>query len=143
MANIPFGTTDWSAVERTVHAGETGTATWRTQTFDGIRVRMVEYSPGYLANHWCSKGHILLCLDGELHTELADGRVMVLRPGMTYGASDEFGFHVAENPVHVHDLQATILHLMGFDHERLTHRFQGREFRLTDVFGKVVKGILA
>jgi uncharacterized cupin superfamily protein len=88
MANIPFGTTDWSAVERTVHAGETGTATWRTQTFDGIRVRMVEYSPGYLADHWCSKGHILLCLEGELHTELADGRTMILRPGMTYQVAD-------------------------------------------------------
>lgn len=88
MANIPFGTTDWSAIERTVHPGERGTATWRTQTFDGIRVRMVEYSPGYLADHWCSKGHILLCLDGELHTELADGRVMVLRPGMSYQVAD-------------------------------------------------------
>ena len=88
MANIPFGTTDWSAVERTEHAGETGIATWRTRTFDGIRVRMVEYSPGYLADHWCSKGHIILCLDGELHTELADGRVVVLRPGMTYQVAD-------------------------------------------------------
>ena len=88
MSNIPFGTTDWAAVERTVHPGEAGTATWRTRTFDGIRVRMVEYSPGYLADHWCSKGHILLCLEGELHTELADGRVMVLRPGMTYQVAD-------------------------------------------------------
>jgi uncharacterized protein (DUF1501 family) len=66
-----------------------------------------------------------------------------LRPGITYGASDEMGFYPAENPVHVHDLQATILHLLGFDHERLTHRFQGRDFRLTDVFGKVVKDLLA
>jgi hypothetical protein len=55
MANIPFGTTDWSAIERTVHAGETGTATWRTKSFDGIRVRMVEYSPGYRADHWCKR----------------------------------------------------------------------------------------
>jgi hypothetical protein len=88
MANIPFGTTDWSAIERTVHPGETGTATWRTQTFDSVRVRMVEYSPGYLADHWCSKGHILLCLDGELHTELADGRTFVLRAGMSYQVAD-------------------------------------------------------
>ena len=66
-----------------------------------------------------------------------------LKHGTTYGSSDDLGFHPAENPVHVHDLQATILHLMGFDHERLTHRFQGRDFRLTDVFGKVVKDILA
>jgi hypothetical protein len=88
MSNIPFGTTDWSAVEPMVHHGETGTATWRTRTFDGIRVRMVEYSPGYLADHWCSKGHILLCLAGELHTELADGRRVVLRAGMSYQVAD-------------------------------------------------------
>ncbi len=66
-----------------------------------------------------------------------------MKPGVTYGASDELGFYVGENPVHVHDLQATILHLMGFNHERLTYRFQGRDFRLTDVHGKVVKAILA
>ena len=88
MTNIPFGTTDWSAVERTVHAGDSGTATWRTKTFDGIRVRMVEYSPGYVADHWCSKGHILLCLEGELHTEVTDGRTFVLRPGMSYQVAD-------------------------------------------------------
>jgi hypothetical protein len=66
-----------------------------------------------------------------------------VKPGLTFGATDELGFHVAENPVHVHDVQATILHLLGFDHEKLTYRFQGRDFRLTDVFGKVVKEILA
>jgi hypothetical protein len=66
-----------------------------------------------------------------------------LKPGITYGASDELGFYVAENPVHVHDLQATILHLMGFNHERLTYRFQGRDYRLTDVHGNVVPAILA
>ena len=59
-----------------------------------------------------------------------------------YGSSDELGFSVAENPVHVHDLQATLLHQLGFDHERLTHRFQGRDYRLTDVAGEVVRGIL-
>ncbi len=66
MSNIPFGTTDWSGVEPVEHAGETGVARWRTQQFGGIRVRMVEYSPGYAADHWCTKGHILLCLEGEL-----------------------------------------------------------------------------
>jgi uncharacterized protein (DUF1501 family) len=66
-----------------------------------------------------------------------------IRPGLTYGATDELGFHVAENPVHVHDLQATILHLLGFDHEKLTFRHAGRDFRLTDVHGKVVHDILA
>jgi len=88
ISDIPFGTTDWSAVERTEHAGEHGTAWWRTRTFGGIRVRMVEYSPGYLADHWCEKGHILLCLAGELHTELADGRRFVLTPGTSYQVAD-------------------------------------------------------
>src|SRR5438874_7978164 len=66
-----------------------------------------------------------------------------IKPGITFGASDEFGFRAVENPVHVHDLHATILHLLGFDHTRLTYRFQGRDFRLTDVSGKVVKELLA
>jgi uncharacterized protein (DUF1501 family) len=66
-----------------------------------------------------------------------------IKPGLTYGATDELGFHVAEDLVHVHDLQATILHLLGLDHERLTYRYAGRDFRLTDVHGKVVRGILA
>jgi uncharacterized protein (DUF1501 family) len=66
-----------------------------------------------------------------------------IKPGITYGKTDDLGFHVVENPVHVHDLQATILHLLGLDHERLTYRYQGRDFRLTDVHGHVVKDILA
>ena len=88
MNEIPFGTTDWSTVEVTDHKGETGMAYWRTRHFDDIRVRMVEYTPGYLADHWCVKGHILLCLEGELHTELEDGRKIVLRPGMSYQVAD-------------------------------------------------------
>lgn len=85
---LPFGITDWSHIESTEHQGDTGTAYWRTQHFGGIRVRMVEYSPGYLADHWCVKGHILLCLEGELHTELADGRQFVLTSGMSYQVAD-------------------------------------------------------
>lgn len=88
MSDIPFGTTDWSGVERTEHRGETGCAYWRTQVFGGIRVRMVDYTPGYLADHWCVKGHILFCLEGELHTELEDGRTFVLTPGMSYQVAD-------------------------------------------------------
>jgi len=88
LSDIPFGTTDWSKVETTEHEGKTGVATWRTRTFGGIRVRTVEYSPGYLADHWCTKGHILLCLEGELHTELADGRTFVLTPGVSYQVAD-------------------------------------------------------
>jgi quercetin dioxygenase-like cupin family protein len=89
MIDIPFGTTDWATVETTEHKGETGMAYWRTRNFGDVRVRMVEYTPGYLADHWCVKGHILLCLEGELHTELEDGRKVVLRPGMSYQVADE------------------------------------------------------
>jgi hypothetical protein len=89
MHAIPFGITDWAAIERTEHRGETGVAYWRTQHFADIRVRMVEYSPDYLADHWCTKGHVLLCLAGELHTELRDGRVITLRPGMSYQVADD------------------------------------------------------
>lgn len=88
ISAIPFATTDWSNIEPTEHRGESGSAFWRTRQFGEIRVRMVEYSPGYLADHWCSKGHILLCLEGELHTELEDGRRFVLTPGMSYQVAD-------------------------------------------------------
>ena len=88
MSGIPFGVTDWSKVPATEHKGTTGTAYWQTQEFGPIRVRMVEYSPGYLADHWCAKGHILLCLEGELHTELKDGRRFVLKAGQSYQVAD-------------------------------------------------------
>ena len=88
MNNIPFGVTDWAAVERTEHPGETGLAHWRTRQFGDLRVRLVDYTPGYLADHWCSKGHILFCVSGELETELEDGRRFVLTPGMSYQVAD-------------------------------------------------------
>ena len=88
MHDIAFGTTDWSSIEPTVHPGETGSAQWRTRQFGAIRVRMVDYSPGYCADHWCSKGHILLCMEGELITDLADGRRFLLKPGMSYQVAD-------------------------------------------------------
>lgn len=93
MKNIPFGLTDWSKIVPTEHEGESGMAYWRTQQFDQIRVRLVEYTPGYLANHWCKKGHILFCLEGELHTELADGREFVLTPGVSYQVADDTDPH--------------------------------------------------
>ncbi|MSQ54390.1 MAG: hypothetical protein EXR31_03375 [Betaproteobacteria bacterium] len=99
MGGIPFGTTDWSGVERTEHKGETGMAYWRTRQFGEIRVRMVEYTPGYLADHWCSKGHVILCLEGELHTELQDGRVFVLKPGMSYQVADNAEAHRSRTAV--------------------------------------------
>jgi hypothetical protein len=89
LTDIPFHTTDWSSIEPTVHEGASGLAFWRTVRLGVIRLRMVEYTPGYLANHWCTKGHILLCLEGELHTELADGRTFVLTRGMSYQVADE------------------------------------------------------
>jgi hypothetical protein len=85
---LPFAVTDWSAVEPTLHPGETGEASWRTFTVGDLRVRMVEYSPGYLADHWCDRGHVLLVLEGELESELRDGRRFTLRAGESYQVSD-------------------------------------------------------
>jgi uncharacterized cupin superfamily protein len=93
MSDIPFGTTDWDDVERTEHAGESGLAYWRTRHFGDIRVRMVEYTPGYVSDHWCRKGHVLFCLEGELHTVLEDGRTFTLRPGMSYQVADQAEAH--------------------------------------------------
>jgi quercetin dioxygenase-like cupin family protein len=93
MSGIPFGTTDWSAIPRTEHDGERGRAWWQTQQFGALRVRMVEYSPGYFADHWCAKGHIVLCLEGELNTELRDGRTFTLKPGMSYQVADGVDAH--------------------------------------------------
>jgi hypothetical protein len=93
ITDIPFGITDWSSVPATKHTGERGKALWRTQHFGEIRVRMVEYSAGYLADHWCEKGHILLCLEGRLDTELADGRTFVLTPGVSYQVADQAESH--------------------------------------------------
>jgi hypothetical protein len=98
MSDIPFETTDWSAIEPTRHPGERGHALWRTRQLGPIRVRMLEYSPDYLADHWCEKGHVLLCLEGELHTELRDGRVFVLRPGMSYQVADGAEAHRSSSP---------------------------------------------
>ncbi len=91
--DLPFGITDWSDVEKTEHKGDTGIAYWKTRNFGDIRVRIVEYSPGYLADHWCNKGHILFCLEGELITELQDGRKFILKPGMSYQVADNSESH--------------------------------------------------
>ena len=99
MTDIPFGTTDWARIEPTEHRGERGSAQWRTQHFGGIRVRLVEYSPGYASDHWCVKGHILLCLEGELHTELKDGRQFILKPGVSYQVADNSEPHRSRTAV--------------------------------------------
>ena|ERR1043165_3980487 len=84
LSDIPFGVTDWAQIPVSEHQGESGTATWRTRDLGCVRVRMVEYSPGYLADHWCDRGHILLVLEGSLTTELANGDVVTLTPGCSY-----------------------------------------------------------
>ena len=98
IENLPFEVTDWATVTPTEHQGESGLAIWRTNHFGPIRVRMVEYSAGYLADHWCSKGHILLCIEGELHTELKDGRTFTLKPGMSYQVADNAEPHRSSAP---------------------------------------------
>jgi hypothetical protein len=93
MKGFDFATTDWSTVPVTEHPGATGKATWRTLQFGDIRVRLVEYSPGYLADHWCKRGHVILLLGGELDTELDDGRSFALRKGMTYVVASDREAH--------------------------------------------------
>jgi hypothetical protein len=88
IPTLTFTVTDWSDLPVTQHKGETGTALWRTFSIGDLRVRLVEYSPGYLADHWCDRGHVLFVLDGELDTELQDGRIFKLTPGMSYQVSD-------------------------------------------------------
>jgi quercetin dioxygenase-like cupin family protein len=89
IKNIPFETTDWSKMKGERHEGETGYALWKVRQCGDIRVRVVEYSANYKADHWCSKGHILYCLQGEITTELKDGRVIQLHKGMSYQVEDE------------------------------------------------------
>src|SRR3954451_20517671 len=99
MTNIPFGITDWGTIPITEHDGIHGKAFWRTQQFGDVRVRMVEYTPGYVSDHWCKKGHILLCLQGQLHTELEDGRSFTLEPGMSYQVADQAEAHRSTSPL--------------------------------------------
>jgi quercetin dioxygenase-like cupin family protein len=101
MSNIDFQTINWDNIPRTEHAGENGKAWWRTLQFDGLRLRMVEYSEGYIADHWCEKGHIVHCLEGEFTSEMKDGRRFILTKGMTYIVSDDLSSHrsAAENGV--------------------------------------------
>ena len=93
MNNIDFTSINWDNVPKTEHAGETGTSFWQTLQFDGIRMRIVEYSKNYLADHWCTKGHIVHCLEGEFESELQNGAVFKLSKGMTYIVSDELSSH--------------------------------------------------
>lgn len=91
--NIPFQVIDWSQVEQANHPGEKGNSTWQTLQFAGLRIRIVEYSAGYIADHWCQKGHIVHCLEGEFVTEQENGEKIALKKGVSYVVSDELSSH--------------------------------------------------
>ncbi len=93
MSNIPFQIINWREVSKSEHKGETGTAYWQTIQFKGLRIRMVEYSAGYLADHWCQKGHIVHCLEGSFTSELESREVVTLQQGMSYVVSDDLSSH--------------------------------------------------
>ncbi len=93
MSNYPFQIIDWSKTEATMHKGETGMAFWKTLQLEGLRIRIVEYSKGYLADHWCTKGHIVHCLEGSFITEMNNGNQFTLTTGMTYIVSDNLSSH--------------------------------------------------
>ncbi len=92
-SDISFGTTDWSNVAEERHKGTTGYSAWKVQYFGNVRVRMVEHSENYLADHWCDKGHIIYCLEGSMTTELKDGRNFELKKGMSYQVGDNSDSH--------------------------------------------------
>lgn len=100
-SNIPFQIINWEDLDKTAHPGSTGTAWWQTLQFEGLRVRVVEYSKGYLADHWCQKGHIVHCLDGEFTTEMETGEKFKLTKGISYIVSDDLSSHrsITENGV--------------------------------------------
>lgn len=91
--SIPFQAIDWAAIPKTEYRGESGKAFWQTIQFPGLRIRIVEYSEGYIADHWCQKGHIVHCLEGEFVSELQDGKKFILKKGSTYVVSDELSSH--------------------------------------------------
>ena len=93
MPPIPFQTIDWSKIPKTEHPGETGTSYWQTLEYHGLRIRLVEYMAGYKADHWCHKGHIVHCLQGEFVSEMENGSPHIMREGMTYVVSDEMSSH--------------------------------------------------
>lgn len=99
IQDVPFMTTDWSKVPVTEHKGETGMAYWKTLEIGNIRVRMVEYTPNYIADHWCSRGHVLLVMDGELVTELKDGRKFAMTPGVSYQVATDAEAHKSSTTV--------------------------------------------
>jgi mannose-6-phosphate isomerase class I len=100
-SGIQFQTIDWTSVPKAEYKGETGEAFWQTKQFGGLRIRLVEYSKGYMADHWCRKGHIVHCLEGEFISEMQNGEKLTLSAGMSYVVSDDLSSHrsVSENGV--------------------------------------------
>lgn len=92
-SEIPFQSIDWSVIPKTIYPGEKGSATWQTIQFGGLRIRIVEYSAGYHADHWCRKGHIVHCIEGEFVSEMQTGERITLSKGMSYVVSDELSSH--------------------------------------------------
>jgi len=95
---IPFDVTNWDTIATTTHPGETGVAVWKTLQLGGLRIRMVEYSANYLADHWCQKGHLLFVLEGQLITQLDNGEKFEMTKGMSYQVSDELSSHKSFSP---------------------------------------------
>lgn len=131
--NIPFQTIDWTNVPKTEHAGEKGIAYWQTLKFAGLRIRIVEYSAGYAADHWCEKGHIVHCLEGEFVNEQKDGTNSVLTKGMSYVVSDDLSSHrsTTQNGAR----------LMIIDGDFLKYHQDVRKSRLSNI-SKILNGYL-
>lgn len=122
MNPIFFHTTQWDNLPVTEHRGTSGVATWRTLQFDTFRVRMVEYSQGYEADHWCRAGHVLFCLEGEMESQLADGRSFRLVKGMSYQVSDNVSLH--------RTVSKTGVKLLIVDGNFLSHKPQHSAWRM-------------
>ena len=99
IEDVAFCVTEWDRIEKVEHPGTSGKAYWRTQEFGNVRVRFVEYTAGYVADHWCKRGHVLVVLEGELITELEDGRVFTLLPGMSYQVSSDVNAHRSRSEI--------------------------------------------
>jgi hypothetical protein len=125
--NIPYTVVDWDLIKETTHPGESGLAIWRTLQFAGLRVRIVEYSAGYVADHWCQKGHIVHCLEGEFITEQENGESMKLKKGMSYIVSDELSSHrsIAKRAVKLLIIDGDFLKYQDIDQLSLSNDFSG------------------
>ena len=115
--NIPFQIIDWDNIPKTEHKGEEGIAYWQTVQLEGLRIRIVEYSKGYLADHWCKKGHIIYCLEGEFLSELQNGEKFLLTKGMSYVVSDDLSSHRSKT------IEGTKLLIIDGDFLKLGERY--------------------